>query len=92
MDAKDLLIEKQAEEIKTFKKTITRLQEQIARLKKDSSNSSKPPSSDIVKTGKILRRLGKKRKRGGQHGHRTVVTVIRLEVLLWRWSGSKKAF
>lgn len=48
MDAKDLLIEKQAAEIKTLKETITRLEEEIARLKKDSSNSSKPPSSDIV--------------------------------------------
>lgn len=70
MDTKDLLIEKQAAEIKTLKETITRLEEEIARLKKDSSNSSKPPSSDIVKPSKILRRLGKKRKRGGQHGHR----------------------
>lgn len=70
MDTKDLLIEKQAEEIKTLKETITRLEEEIARLKKDSSNSSKPPSSDIVKPSKILRRLGKKRKRGGQPGHR----------------------
>jgi transposase len=70
MDTKDLLIEKQAAEIKMLKETITRLEEEIARLKKDSSNSSKPPSSDIVKPSKILRRLGKKRKRGGQHGHR----------------------
>jgi len=70
MDTKDLLIEKQAAEIKMLKETITRLQEEIARLKKDSSNSSKPPSSDIVKPSKILRRLGKKRKSGGQHGHR----------------------
>lgn len=70
MDAKDLLIEKQAVEIKTLKETITWLEEEIVRLKKDSSNSSKPPSSDIVKPSKILRRLGKKRKRGAQHGHR----------------------
>ena len=69
MDAKDLLIEKQAVEIKTLKETIMWLKEEIARLKKDSNNSSKPPSSDIVKPSKILRRLGKKRKRGGQHGH-----------------------
>jgi transposase len=70
MDTKDMLIEKQAAEIKTLKETITKLQEEIARLKKDSSNSSRPPSSDIVKPSKILRRLGKKRKRGAQHGHR----------------------
>lgn len=70
MDAKDLLIKKQAVEIKTLKEIIARLEEEIARLKKDSSNSSKPPSSDIVKPLKVIRRLGKKRKRGGQRGHR----------------------
>jgi len=70
MDAKDLLIKKQAAEIKTLKETIARLEDEIARLKKDSSNSSKPPSSDIVKPLKVVRRLVRKRKRGGQHGHR----------------------
>jgi len=77
MDAKDLLIEKQAAEIKTLKEyvkvleqKIQRLEEKIAQLEKNSSNSSKPPSSDIVKPLKILCRFGRKRKRGGQHGHR----------------------
>ena len=70
MDAKDLLIKKQAAEIKTLKETIARLEVEIARLKKDSSNSSKPPSSDIVKPLKVVRRLVRKRKRGGQHGHK----------------------
>ena len=46
------------------------LKEKIAQLEKNSSNSSKPPSSDIVKPLKILRRFGRKRSRGGQHGHR----------------------
>ena len=47
-----------------------RLQDQIARLKRDSSNSSKPPSSDIVKPQKkgTPGRKGK-RKIGGQKGH-----------------------
>ena len=47
-----------------------RLQDQIARLKRDSSNSSKPPSSDIVKPQKkgTPRRKGK-RQIGGQKGH-----------------------
>jgi len=68
---KDAIIEKQAAEIRTLKETIARLKEQIARLKKDSSNSSKPPSSDIVKPRKTLRKVSrKKRKRGGQPGHR----------------------
>jgi len=35
MDAKDLLIKKQAVEIKTLKETIARLEEEISRLKKD---------------------------------------------------------
>lgn len=47
-----------------------RLQDQIARLKRDSSNSSKPPSSDIVKPkNKGTRRGRRKRKIGGQKGH-----------------------
>jgi transposase len=53
-----------------MEKYITKLEERIARLQKNSSNSSKPPSSDIVKPIKITRRPGKKRKRGGQRGHR----------------------
>lgn len=43
------------------------LQAQLAAAKKDSSNSSKPPSSDIVKPPRPKSR--KKRKRGGQPGH-----------------------
>jgi len=77
MDAKDLQIEKLTAEIKTLKETIERLQKQnislqekIARLEKNSNNSSKPPSSDIIKPVKALRRLGAKRRRGGQPGHR----------------------
>jgi len=46
------------------------LQDQIARLKRDSSNSSKPPSSDIVKPKKNGPPRGKgPRKIGGQAGH-----------------------
>jgi transposase len=71
MEAKDLIIEKQAAEIKTLKETIKRLEETIAGLEKNSSNSSKPPSSDIVKPKRTVRKVGrKKRKRGGQRGHR----------------------
>jgi hypothetical protein len=47
-----------------------KLQDQIARLKRDSSNSSKPPSSDIVKPkNKGTRRGKRQRKIGGQKGH-----------------------
>ena len=47
-----------------------KLQDQIARLKRNSSNSSKPPSRDIVKPEKKGTRRGRrKRKIGGQKGH-----------------------
>jgi len=75
---KDAIIEKQAAEIKLLKeyievleRKIQLLEEKIARLEKNSGNSSKPPSSDIVKPRKVLRKVSrKKRKRGGQYGHR----------------------
>ena len=47
---------------------IEQLEAQIAKMRKDSSNSSKPPSSDIVKP-KTTKSKGKK-KPGGQKGHR----------------------
>lgn len=47
-----------------------RLKDQIARLTRDSSNSSKPPSSDIVKPKKKDHRQARRnRKIGGQPGH-----------------------
>jgi hypothetical protein len=46
-----------------------RLHSVIARLKKDSSTSSKPPSSDLVKPPKRPRKDGQNRQRGGQPGH-----------------------
>jgi len=58
------------QEIRRLHEENQRLQDQIARLKRNSSNSSKPPSSDIVKPQKkgTSRRKGK-RKIGGQQGH-----------------------
>ena len=71
MDAKYLIIEKQAAEIKMLKEVIKQLEEKIAQLEKNSNNSSKPPSSDIVKPKKTVVKVGRrKRKRGGQYGHR----------------------
>jgi transposase len=50
---------------------IAELEAEVARLKKNSSTSSKPPSSDIVKPPKPIARGRGKRKprRGGQPGH-----------------------
>ena len=46
------------------------LEAEVARLRKNSSNSSKPPSSDIVKPPKPPAPFGhSKRKIGGQPGH-----------------------
>jgi transposase len=57
-------------EIRQLREDNQRLQDQIARWKRDSSNSSKPPSSDIVKPQKKGTRRGRRqRKIGGQKGH-----------------------
>jgi transposase len=48
---------------------VAQLRAELAAAKKDSSNSSKPPSSDIVKKPKDKPKDGKKRKRGAQPGH-----------------------
>jgi transposase len=83
MDGKDLIahqnetiaqlqaiLQRQAEQIHLLTERIARLEDENARLKRNSSKSSKPPSSDIVKPpAPTLRRKGK-RKRGGQRGHR----------------------
>ncbi len=47
---------------------VAKLTEQVARLSKNSSNSSKPPSSDIVKPPRPGNTKGPRRQ-GGQHGH-----------------------
>ena len=70
MDA-NLIIEQLIAENKALREMVIQLQERIARLEKNSGNSSKPPSSDIVKPKpKTLKTKRKKRKRGGQVGHR----------------------
>lgn len=48
---------------------ITQLQEQLARSRKDSSTSSKPPSSDIVKPQTPAPADAPSRSIGGQPGH-----------------------
>lgn len=54
--------------VETLNKRINTLEEKLAALKKNSRNSSKPPSSDIVKSPKPQAKEGK-RKQGAQPGH-----------------------
>jgi transposase len=59
-----------AEKLSTAEAEIARLREQLATAKRDSSTSSKPPSSDIVKPKPPADAPdGEKRKIGGQPGH-----------------------
>jgi len=77
MDARDKIIEdlrklvaKQSEQIAKLTARVAELELALAKATKDSSTSSKPPSSDITKpkTSKKPGRRGKP-KRGGQPGH-----------------------
>ncbi len=59
-------------EVAELKAQVVRLSELVAKLSKNSSNSSKPPSSDIVKPPKPKpkgKRKKGRRKIGGQKGH-----------------------
>jgi len=60
----------QSKEIAKLTARVAELELALAKAKKDSSTSSKPPSSDITKpkTSKKPGRRGKP-KRGGQPGH-----------------------
>src|SRR5712692_2660183 len=52
-----------------LKARVAELEAQLAAARKNSGNSSKPPSSDIVKPPKPEPKDGQKRRRGGQAGH-----------------------
>jgi len=72
---KDAIIERLTQENRQLRATVALLnsqveeiREQIAKLKKNSRNSSKPPSSDIVKPPKPEPKEGG-RKQGDQVGH-----------------------
>jgi hypothetical protein len=73
MDAKDRIIAEQSVLIVELRREIEGLKLALAKATKDSSNSSKSPSSDIVKPpkkgdrGKAVR---ERRKRGGQPGRK----------------------
>jgi transposase len=58
-----------AKAIGPLQERIAALEAELAKAKKNSSNSSKPPSSDIVKPRKPACQGGKKRRKGGQPGH-----------------------
>jgi len=51
---------------------VAELLERIAKLEKNSANSHKPPSSDIVKPKRDKPQHGQKRCRGAQPGHKRV--------------------
>jgi len=58
----------QARQINLLTQTVKEQEIRIAKLSKDSTNSSKPPSSDVI--GKPKREQGNsKRNIGGQKGH-----------------------
>ncbi len=59
-----------SDKIESLQKRVDELEKIIARLAKNSSNSSKPPSSDDITKPKPKNKNGKKRKIGGQPGHR----------------------
>jgi hypothetical protein len=67
--ARDQQIATLQQQVQQMQQQLAALQETVARLQKNSSNSSKPPSSDIVQPPKPAPKKGKKRQRGGQPGH-----------------------
>ncbi len=69
MVSKDDIIADQARQIVDLTQRVSDLELQLAKALKNSSNSSKAPSSDIVKPKK--KSDGRtKAKRGGQKGHK----------------------
>ena len=71
MDDKEALITELRQTIERLQQRVLELELALARAQKDSSNSSKPPSGDLVKPPKP--KAGGKRKppkRGGQPGHK----------------------
>ena len=71
MDSKDKIIEELRALIAEQAARIVQLELALAKAKKDSSTSSKPPSSDITKPKAKQKRpgRGKKPRKGGQPGH-----------------------
>jgi len=70
MATKDDIIAQQAKQIADLLDRVSELELQLAKALKNSSNSSKSPSSDIVKPPKKQVDRRKKAKRGGQKGRK----------------------
>ncbi len=77
MDGKDLiiqelreLVERQSCKIDALTVEVESLKLEFAKAKKDSSTSSKSPSSDIVKPSRKKTDRRKKSERGGQQGRK----------------------
>lgn len=70
------------------------LEEKIARLKKNSSNSPKPPSSDITNPQPTNKKK-KKRKIGSQKGHpkhsRPLFKASEIDKTIVHWAYHRKA-
>jgi len=69
MDLQQVVLE-QATLIEELRTENAELKAEIAALKKNSGNSSKPPSSDIVKPSKPKKDKERRRKIGAQKGHK----------------------
>lgn len=69
-DVRRIVDEAVAAAVAPLLKKIEKLEAEIARLKKNSSNSSKPPSSDIVQPKSSSKLRKGKRRKGGQKGHK----------------------
>ena len=70
MDSKDKQIEELKALVAELTKRVSELELELAKARKDSSTSSKPPSSDITKP-RPKKKPGRRKKprRGGQPGH-----------------------
>src|ERR671921_380379 len=70
LDTLQARLDSQQAQLETLTTTIQQLQAQLAAARKDSTTSSRPPSSDIVKPPKPDPPEGQGRRRiGGQPGH-----------------------
>ena len=76
MASKDDIIADLRGLVEKLTKRIEELELQLAKAQKDSSNSSKSPSSDIVKPPKKKGDRRKKAKRGGQKGHPRILREL----------------